>query len=169
MTESIETAVRAARATLCALRAVCFPESESRLDGYLILPDMIPLPEEEVVRRLAELSKPIACMGVAFGSALALGCWPESPLTTSFKAQQSSIITRVPPDPRAQIDGGVRFHCSHNHLILTSEEFDTWFKSYDLLFTDFTVDTLGAGSTGTKLIRFSQSRGGGLSGLERRI
>lgn len=164
MSQPTSAALRAARATLCALRALRAAGSAAPIQAYMMLPAMTPLAEIEIVRRLAALPKPVACVGLTIGPLLAIGCWPEDAVVTAFKAQLPHQAAALASSTVGQSHFAVRFECPEDELTLASEEFDSWVRSYDLLFTNFVVDSQVGVRDEPRLIHFSQASDRGLSG-----
>jgi hypothetical protein len=153
---------RAAEATLVVLRHLLPNPAEGRGHDYIFLPRMAPIERDELVQYLAELPKPVYCVALGLGGALAVAAWPIEPpreATPGSTAQHAVWVAQW--RQRTFGPGPVQFLLlgeGGEECTLTFEEFEQWKADYDIPL-DHVLDAddpLIAGRGVSAVVRFSR-------------
>ena len=135
---------RAAEATLVALRHLLPNPGEGRGHGYVLLPWNGPIEREELVRYLAELPKPVCCVALALGGALAVAAWSIEPPREAIPGSMAQHAAWVAQwRQRTFGSGPVEFLLlgeGGEEFTLAFEEFERWKADYDIPL-DHVLDT----------------------------
>ena len=133
--------IKCAEITLSAIESIIMDGREPL--GYIFLPRDRSTERGEIIRRLAEESKPVLCFGLAIQGCLALACWLKS-----AKAWGEAGIVGV----NQETLGSTAMVFIRSTLVVPMKTVQTWYRNHHLPQVGFSIleaddDARRAGAT----------------------